>query len=168
MEMVDPILLAKTGKTISGGLKRVDLHRFSDLAKFGNRDVNFWLSFLFDEKGKCYIDGKADVSVKLECNRCSNLYSYLIDTTFLLYPVNREHITDPLYEGLDIVIMDNDLLSINNLIEDELLLNLPEIPMHEEDDLNCCSSQTQLLSANQVKQQDNPFAVLKDLHKTNK
>ena len=163
---IDPILYTELGKSISGMLKFSKLNRFGDLAKFDGRDVNFLLSFFYDEEKRCCIEGKARITIKLECNRCLNLFSYDIETIFRLYPIKSEDISK-LSKQLELVVMENGLISIIDVIEDELILNLPEVPMHAQDDPNCRSLAAAWSQVEVEQQQKNPFVVLKELNKTN-
>jgi uncharacterized protein len=163
--VIDPILFAQLSKSISGELSFSQFHRFGKLAKFDGKDVNYLLSFFYDEEKRCCINGKSKVTVKLKCNRCLSLFSYEIETIFRLYPVEG-HDINRLSKQLDVVVMENGLISLIDVIEDELILSLPEVPKHAYDDPSCRSLLAEW-SQEDNEQQENPFVVLKSLHKTN-
>ena len=162
--VIDPILLARLNKSISGVLDFNKLDRLCDLANFDGQEIHYLMSFLYDEENRCCIEGKAKVAVKLECQRCLKLFSYKIDTTFRLYPVTASAEKD-FPKQLDMVVMENGLVSVPDIVEDELILSLPEVPKHADDDPNCQQLPAACLLEN-GKQQVNPFTVLRNVGKT--
>ncbi len=163
---IDPDLFAKLDRSISGVLDFSKLDRFRDLARYDNQEINYLMSFFYDEENRCCIEGKAKVTIKLECKRCLNLFSYEIDTTFRLYPVKNDEVSH-LSKQLDVVAMENGLISVAGIVEDELILSLPEIPRHADNDPNCQSLQVACLLEYDVRQQKSPFSVLKGLEQPN-
>lgn len=160
--LIDPLLYAELGKSSSGVLHFSQLHRLRKLVESGNEEINYSLTFLKDELNRCCIEGEAKVAVKLQCNRCLQLYPYELKVTFCLYPVLETDIKQ-LPKQLEVVVMQNGLISVIDIIEDELLLSLPIVAKHSEDDLNCQALSIASVTEKELQQQENPFVVLKEL-----
>ena len=151
---IDPKLFAQLSKSAAGTVAFAKLSRLHDLAEHNNTDIVYTLQFFYDEDRQCCIAGRIQTTLQLICNRCLNLYDYAIDTNFKLYPVT-DYKKDYSVKQLDVVLMKNGLISIIDIIEDELILNLPAIPRHLDDDLNCQSAQkTRFLEYEASKQQN--------------
>jgi uncharacterized protein len=163
--IVDPVLLAKAKRSISGLLNFNKLVRLRDLAEFDDKEIPYSISFFYDEENRCCITGNIKVTVKLECKRCLNLFSYEIDTTFCLYPVVASTEKD-FAKQFDVVVMENGLVSISDIIEDELILSLPEVAKHTGDDPNCQQLPVEYVFEQQDEQQENPFQILQNLENT--
>jgi uncharacterized protein len=165
--LIEPTLFAQLSKSISGELDFSFFHRLSDLTKFNGKNVDYLLSFLYDDENRCCIEGKARVVIQLKCNRCLNFFPWDIETAFKLYPVESNNV-NKLPKQFDAVIMEEGLISLIDVIEDELILSLPAVAKHADGDQNCRSLSGRLVQEIEVKEQrENPFAVLKSLYKTN-
>ena len=162
--LIDPLLSAKLGKSISGELNFSTLNRLRDLARYDNKEISYSISFVYDEDNKCCITGKVQTTLQLECKRCLKFFPYQVITAFNLYAVKAINDSeDNLSKQLDVVLIENGLISITDIIEDEVILSLPEVPKHAEDDVNCHSIQKASFLEYGARQQKNPFSVLKQL-----
>ena len=102
-------------------------------------------------------------TVQLVCQRCLNPFSYVLDTsTVLMLGKDDEHadeieevIAD---ESID-VIVGSRTCDLRDLIEDEALLGLPQVPKHES-----CPENKVLDALKSDK--PSPFAGLKDIKGT--
>ena len=81
--------------------------------------------------------------------------------------VDAQSASKELPDEWDVVTVDDEPLDLVQLIEDELLLQLPDFPKHQDGE---CELQTQIHSHSRAQQQgqvlaepqkENPFAVLK-------
>ncbi|MDC8758452.1 YceD family protein [Janthinobacterium fluminis] len=99
-------------------------------------------------------------TVQLVCQRCLSPYAYPIDaSTILMLGKDDEH-ADEIEETINDesidVIVGSRAMNVADLIEDEALLALPQVPKHE-----VCPD-TALLDAAKTEKKS-PFAGLKDL-----
>ena len=98
--------------------------------------------------------------VHLVCQRCLTPFEYEIDSSTMLVMGKDDEDADQIEEILDDesidVIVGNRQCDIRDLIEDEALLALPQVPKHE-----VCPDTSLLESINADK--PSPFAGLKDI-----
>lgn len=106
---------------------------------------------------------KGAVSAKLlvECQRCLKPLETEVVGSFKFALVNSEEDFDLLPDELEPYILEGDEQSIIELIEDELLLSLPMVTVHD----NACSEvlNKQEKAKQAEKEASHPFAALKAL-----
>ena len=76
---------------------------------------------------------KADVetTVTLQCQRCMESFNYEIINDFVLGLIHTEEEAAQLPEEYDPLIIEDGTLAIHDVIEDELMMSLPLVPMHD-------------------------------------
>jgi uncharacterized protein len=103
--------------------------------------------------------------VRLICQRCLQAFGWPVASEFKLAFVADEAAEAGLPPDYDAVLLGYERPSLRDMVEDELLLALPLVPMHPSKE-DCgplgqsAASEECLVSAEDVRQ---PFAVLKDL-----
>ena len=99
-------------------------------------------------------------TVQLVCQRCLTPFAYEMDSSTMLVLGKDDEDADAIEEVLDDesidVIVGSRTTDLRDLIEDEALLALPQVPKHE-----VCPDTKQLDALKAVK--PSPFAGLKDL-----
>lgn len=141
----------------------------SDLPRLGEQvidtDSAIVTRFRFgrNDFGHPMISGQVGANLKVECQRCLEAMSLPIDQPFELLIDASESDTDGF--ALDSVYTQDGYLDVFETVEDELLLALPIIQMHEN--LNCNKywkpEDAPTVPAEPV---NNPFAVLGTLKGT--
>ncbi len=104
-----------------------------------------------------WIDGEASATVRVTCQRCLEPMSVALDARIRL-AVDADE--DQLPDDREAVMSDNGDLSPLALVEDELILALPIVPMHAEGE---CS--VRLAENPAPAERESPFAVLQQLKK---
>jgi len=94
-------------------------------------DVRFRLAFSRDEAQRAVLHCEVAATLRLRCQRCLEALDCEVDTTTLLALVAGIDEERYLPEPYDPLPVDNEPIRPGDLIEDELLLALPQIPMHE-------------------------------------
>ena len=114
-----------------------------------------------DEQGRLRVTGEAAVQAKLTCQRCMQLSDHLLETEIDLVAVYSEEQAKALPKELDAWVVE-DSANLHELIEDELLLAMPIVAYHPEEE---CSAAGSFQSGEPVEtvEKRSPFAVLKDL-----
>lgn len=136
-EHIEPIKLAHKGARLHGTMS---LKLFPRLAKELNQnkgEVKVTLIFGVDEERYCYLKGHIDTELSLQCQRCLEPLQYKIASDFCLSPVVDDKAADKLPDRYDPLMMTGNSLSLVDLIDEELLLNLPIAVKHDE---NCSST----------------------------
>jgi uncharacterized protein len=159
-ERVDPVLFASRGVD---GEKRFALNKLERLNDrlFGEAgEVTAKFSF-FKSGRRPTIVGELKASLPLQCQRCMQTYLFDVDSRFELAVVISEQQAENLPEGVEPLLLEEDVVALAELVEDELLLLLPIVANHPEGECEADS----FASASEkdkaaVEEKPNPFAVL--------
>lgn len=135
------------------------------------------------------VAGQLKTSYHMQCQRCLGPMQAPVDEPFELVFAKTEEEAQAMPDGLDPVVLDeNGQIHIVDLFEDELILQLPTVPRHEQlaeceasghvlftnaDDVqptdaqtdrqNEQNEQTQTTTSSAESKRKNPFDVLKNL-----
>lgn len=164
--LIDPLSFSERGKRLSGALEISELARLSDLLLEKKGVVEIDISF--DKEGRlAVIYGEIKVNLILQCQSCLERLNLPIETSFKLGMVSSLEEADKLVGDCDPLILENEKISLADLIEDEVLLALPDFPKHETE---CANKRGEMphepIKENRVMNSNNPFAVLAKLKNT--
>ncbi len=128
---INPGHLCDVGATLRGEIPLKDMLRLSDLLL--NRDgvVDVELEFAKDSQGFRTICGKIATQLGLECQRCLRPMPYMMYLTVKHSPVTSEAAAKQLPIDYDPLMVKNESVVVLELVEDELLLNMPIVVRHE-------------------------------------
>ena len=161
---VDPVRTAQKRLDYDGIIKADLLSRLAGSTQSVISDANVSLSFDLDQRRIPFIRGNANIDVMLTCQRCQGEFPHTLSVEFCYSPVRDEEAIDKLPEAYEPTIVDeNGEINLTQLIEDELMLELPQVARH---DVDGCKIGTHNLSFGDIPVADerpNPFAVLKNL-----
>lgn len=106
--------------------------------------------------------GQLQVSLQVECQRCLQPMPNELDLSFeLLIDADDDIVRE---SGRDTLYSEDGNIDIFEVVEDEIILALPLVAMHENETCN-----EHWRAADQIQQsavRENPFSVLKDLKTT--
>ncbi|MCW5584298.1 MAG: DUF177 domain-containing protein [Gammaproteobacteria bacterium] len=123
--------------------------------------VNAKLKFGVDEQGITFLTGHLETQLTLQCQRCLEPFTYEIMSHFTLGVVNTLDEANALPEQYEPALATEGNLALRELIEDEIILNLPIIPRHEPED---CKVKLPLADSGwEQGKGENPFHVLQSL-----
>lgn len=160
-EHIDPFRFAEQSLQIDGVVKIADMHRLSSSLDAHDSVVNVSLQFGVDEQGITFIDGSLKTQLTLQCQRCMGPFTYEIISSFMLGIVNTLDEANSLPERYEPALAKEGSLALRDLIEDEIILNLPIIPRHEPE--NCNVKLPLKDSGWEASGRENPFQVLESL-----
>ncbi len=83
------------------------------------------LVFRLDEAGRVRVDGSAALATELLCHRCAELVAFPLQAAFSLCLVAEAEARE-LAEQFDVLVVAGKEISVPEIVEDELLLALPE------------------------------------------
>jgi uncharacterized protein len=158
-ELVDPRRCADLGKHFAG---RIPLEAFSRLAPLlvdVAADAEFELEFQREGR-RAVIRGKVRADLRLECQRCREPMAFTAASDICLAVVEGLDEIERLPEPYDPLMMEAPKLKLMDLLEDELLLSLPQVPMHHPGE---CTSAQMRDPVEATATEENPFAVLAEL-----
>jgi uncharacterized protein len=165
-DLIDPLILAERRSMLSGAINIAALERLSDLV--AERDSNVEIEVFFAKEGKQpVISGAVKTILTLECQSCMQPFTWPLDINFKLGVVSSLPEADKLEIDCEPLLYNGEKISLNALIEDEILLALPDYPKHGYE----CIKQSISKSGNYDTQNnhtktENPFSILAKLKKT--
>ena len=138
--------------------------RLNALLETPVEQVQVELSFTRDPMGLCTMHGHYQVDVTLICQRCLEPAVLGLDTECDVGFVASDEAAKNLPRNYEPVILDDEALDLHELIEDELLLALPAVPMHP---MGTCQHppgyQPDEAEPEEEAEKPNPFSVLAKL-----
>lgn len=144
---------------LRGSIKLSQLPRLSSLVMPGDTELKLSFEFSANVFKQPSISGHIESMLFVQCQRCLEPMEYPVDLDFsLLIDASDDDVqafqTDTVYS-------DDGYIDIFEVIEDELILALPLITMH--DDTRCNAHWQPEVVEPTVVEKKNPFAVLESL-----
>jgi uncharacterized protein len=161
-EHIDPFRFSEQALGLDGLVKIDEMTRLKTIIVSGdNETIAVRLQFGVDEQGINYLTGHLETTVTLQCQRCMEPYTYEIMSDFILGIVSTLDEANALPETYEPALAKEGKLALTELIEDEILLNLPIIPRHAPEE---CKVKLPLKDAGWEQEKgESPFHVLKAL-----
>ncbi len=163
--LIDPVNFSERGKRLSGTIEISELTRLSDMLLDNSGVVEIDVSFDKEERLST-IQGEIKANLIVECQSCLKRLELPINWGFKLGLVKSLEQADRLASDCEPLILENEKILLNELVEDELLLALPDFPRHDY----LCADRGEVKSAvNDIDEQltsNNPFSVLAKLKNT--
>jgi|TARA_R100001369_G_scaffold92892_1_gene140943 uncharacterized protein len=160
---VEPYKLAARHERIEGLVALDKLPRLAEEAGDQTGDCHVVLEFGVDAQGRREIRGHLQATLALACRRCLVPLPQEVNSDFLLGMVTDEALAAELPASHEPVLVEKEQLDLLTVVEDELILSLPQVVYHDE--AECHVSAEQLVSKTEGAASDtapatNPFAVL--------
>lgn len=128
-------------------------------------DADIALSVYIDPQRLTVIKGTASIAVELDCQRCGGDFTQTLDCELLFSPVKNMDQAGDLPEIYEPIETDSfGEVNLLDMIEDEFLLSLPLVPMHQPE--HCEVSEDEQVFGElpeELASRPNPFAVLAKL-----
>jgi len=157
LHLINPFQLAEKQERLTGTIRVSALKRIKDVLHDDAGSVKYEFHFGKDEQGVVFVQGEFSVDLKVKCQRCMGPMNLPISGKIQLGAVNSS-MTQEFPERYEPLILAGNEISLEALLEEEILLALPIAPAHDRDD--CIGSRT----VDEYKpEHGNPFSVLKDL-----
>jgi uncharacterized protein len=158
---INPVLLAKTKERIEGEVKLASLARLKGILLENEGELKYSFAFEIDESGICVVNSDIQTRLILECQRCFKPIEIELQKSSILGVVNEKDEFDTLAKEYEPLQLEGGVTTLQELIEDELLLSVPLSILHP---VNECSGVEDLNRINaEAKLQ--PFAGLASLLK---
>ena len=161
-DYVNSTELARDGLLVTGKALLKDMRRLADSIEPSENEVSYKIKGIIGEKGWPGAIMKLSCTLPLICNRCNKPLDYKLDTEVVFRFAKNEQEADSIPVSLDEVeevIVGGSKLNLMNWIEEEILLSIPMIPVHEGN----CKWDKPKKSQIQEPDRPNPFAKLKEL-----
>jgi uncharacterized protein len=150
--------LARQGARVVRSVQADELTRLAEIAP-GRGALNVEMSFDLDAQGRPWVAGSARVVLEATCQRCLEQFDHAMQADFALCIVQDPDVASALAEDVDVLVADLETVTIAAVVEDELILGLPERLCRETP---CPYAPVLEYPAGEVTEpsHDNPFQVL--------
>ncbi len=157
---INMLRLSEQAASFHGCLLINNMQRLAPSLYSNEGEVVVDLSFGADEEGTRFCRVQLKTELVLQCQRCMEPFVYGIISDFLHGIVQSEREAETLAEHYEPVIAQDGLLIVQDMIEDELILKMPIVPMHP--DLEC-KVKLPVTDSTWMKEEErqSPFKVLK-------
>lgn len=162
-ELLDPASLTPAGREYRGALATAGMERLAALVHDSDvPDLDVRLFAGRDAGGRRFVTGHVDGLLHLCCQRCLAAMDFPLALDFRLALVESEAEADRLGGAYEPLLIGAERISVRELVEDELLLTLPDFPQHA--DAQCAAPAYREEDAGaRAEDRPSPFAVLGDL-----
>jgi len=157
-EYIEPVGLADVGRSFRGKVSVSALSRLLPSLASTDGELEVQLEFHLDERRIRTLKGTIEGNVNLVCQRCLKELRFPLDLGFSLGIVSSEAEIESLPDGYEPLLVTGESLRTVDVIEDEVLLAVPAIPLHQGED----SCETGYVNQ-PLPEKDNPFSVLEKL-----
>ena len=166
---VDPWRLASRHAVIAGETALRRLPRLAEVLADTGGAAAYELNFHLDESNRVRITGWVRAVLPIRCQRCLETLEFPVDARLDLAVVLGDTEAELLPDTCEAVLANEGAISLRSLVEDELLLALPQIAMHAENLCDTPDWNRENFDAAETGQardetgKTNPFAVLAGL-----
>ena len=160
---VDPRKLADRAAALEGELQLSELKRLVDPLEDDKGVVHARFDFGRDEQHTVVIRSELDVEVTMICQRCLEPVVLPIHSECEYAVVNEGANSQHLPKGYDALEVGEEPLDLLALVEDELLLALPIVPLHDPEICQPPAGPDEPEPSENEVSRSNPFSVLAQL-----
>lgn len=167
---IDALKPFEQGSVREDSLALAGMNRLKPLVLENEGKATVRLVFFFDDERRRVIEGWIRAELVVQCQRCLEPMRLPVESSFRVGVVDTEAMAEQLPASLEPMVSGKQELPIHGVLEDELIMCLPDDPVHDEAD---CSASATLERINrdaddavaQAREHDtdNPFRVLAGL-----
>lgn len=165
-QQIDPFRLAAKEAHLQGQLPLSQMKRLASLLNSSEGEVDIDLSLHMETSRVVMLQGHLQTQVELICQRCLEAFKLPLDVDIQLALARTEQDLEKISDDIDAQVVEDTTVMLTELVEDELLLVLPNIPKHAADKCPAtkllCQLNEQIEHSENVKP-GNPFDVLANL-----
>ncbi|MEY8194450.1 MAG: YceD family protein [Cycloclasticus sp.] len=161
---VDPLLCANQERRIVGELEYGQLTRIQDDVEPSSGSIKADLTFSRIRKF-VVLTGRISSNLVLQCAACLESMDFPVDIEIKLAVINNESFLSLIPDGYEPCLIEGDRLTISSVVEDELVLVLPDIARHAVCPVELPSSSASKDFVLETEEKKNPFEALKSLKK---
>ena len=118
--------------TLQGKVPVAELPHIMGSILHGEGWVTFVLAFDHDHEGRMTVQGALDVSLPVQCQRCCQSMELTLSLSPRLVVVSEEE-AEHLDGDSEPLVLSGEPLQLGQLIEEEILLQIPLIPRHADE-----------------------------------
>lgn len=159
---IDPHAFADKRRQLSGDIALNQFSRLSDVLSDDQGSVHIELSFLKNRR-LSLIQGDIQTELRVDCQSCLKIMTLPLAVSINLAVVESLAQAEKLASEYDPLIVNEKKISLINVIEDELLLAIPDFPKHEH---LCLEPAKKADVIETTTEPNNPFSILAQLKNT--
>lgn len=161
-DWLDPRKAAEGRRTYEGSIPLARMQRLLPLLAGAVGEVRFSAAFEFDQQARATIDIEVDAELSLQCQLSLEPYTESIHRRSILGVIGDIAEEALLPENYEPVLVEHGRLALLDLVEDELLLALPQVPRNPQLDASQfqVSASEEHAAAAEVERVRQPFAGL--------
>ena len=165
-EVINPWDFVAHGQQLQGRLPQAHMPRLIQIVQQPRAAVEFTLRGEVDADGQSILTGQVSTEVQLECQRCLQPFVKPLAKAFTLGLLVSDSQLDQLASQYDPLVVVEEI-GLAELIEEELMLALPDIAMHsqEQDCIDLSEHYQAEVAEETTAAPQNPFAALSALLK---
>ena len=134
-DIVNPLSFAKKKAKFKGRIPLSKLSRLKESLEDVSGFVSVGFEFDMDDRHWVVISCVINTQLQVTCQRCLRTCFHEVSRSVLYSPIENQDSVKDLPEGYEpLVVNDKGVFSAYNLVEDELILSMPIIPLHPVDD----------------------------------
>lgn len=138
--LVDPYKMAKRHMTLQDKVAVVNLQRANKLLASDAGNVEYKFDFSTDLEDLCVIHGELHGLLTMCCQRCLKNFKREVRCEFSVSPVKDDAEAKLLPSCYEPIILEDSKFDVLELLEDELILGLPIVAAHDDNELDCIQS----------------------------
>ena len=131
-DFVDPWRSADGDRVLGGTIALKRMKRLTPLLASDEGEASFELRFGRDEQHRATVDVTVAAALMLVCQRSLEPYTEQVRQQTLLQIIAELEEQALLSSGEDFVLIDEGRIAVADLVEDELLLAVPQVPRNPE------------------------------------
>lgn len=168
-DWISPGRAAEGKRIFSGTVALSRMKRLAKLLVHAQGDATFVAAFRSDIDRRVIIDLQVEAELPLVCQASLEVYDEQVRRRSELAVIDKEYEQEEIPENYEPVLTENGRLAIASLVEDELLLALPQIPRKPGLEVVEYSTGGEMRKSAEPKKRarKNPFAALQGMLKRN-
>lgn len=133
-QLIDPIECLQEEQVFEGSLDSNNLPRLSEALSEANTSIPYQLTFSLDEQGRCIVHCAITTCLKVICQRCAGSMELPVAIDSSLCVIANDKLAEKLPKRYEPLVTEEGMVSLKDVVEEELLLAIPMIPRHNEAD----------------------------------
>jgi uncharacterized protein len=165
-ERLDAERMVSARRTFHGSLPIASMKRLAEALANDNGQVEYDLEFGMEAPGIRCLEVRAAARVALECQRSLEIFEHPLQVDVRLGLIEHERDEAGLPAGFEPLLLEDGVLNPAQVIEDELLLELPSFPVRpgaEAEPKTWDGKGWTSVQPDEPGRTENPFAVLREL-----
>ena len=126
--------MAQRGSVLEGAIELAKFARLKDLLNASDGSARARIALRRGHDGMLFMELQYEAALELICQRCLEPVIHEVNERVDFAVAETEDSLAVLPQGMDLISLDGDRFQPATLIEDELIVSLPLVPRHGDDE----------------------------------